>query len=86
MNSPELDPDDVRDGRAENLAASIRAILAHECLSPDEILVRLRADDPGLTLDQVLAALYQNAAVFRRRHGTWCAGSHLQKSGSRMVS
>lgn len=86
MNSPEPDPDDVRDGGAEILAASIRAILAHERLSPDEILVRLRADDPGLTLDRVLVALYQNAAVFRRQHGTWCAGNHMSHPGSRMVS
>ncbi|HQR78836.1 MAG TPA: hypothetical protein PLT68_01305 [Actinomycetota bacterium] len=89
MDSPTHHPGGGRDADAETaLAGSIRAILAQECLPPEDILIRLRADDPDLTLDQVLVTLYQNAAVFRRRHGRWCAGTHPQMSrpGSQMVS
>ena len=89
MDSPQHHgpvPDDSGDTA---LSASIRTILAQECLSPEEILARLQVDSPDLTLDRVLITLYQNAAIFRRQHGMWCTGTTrppMSRPVPRMVS
>lgn len=54
-----------------DLMTMIKQLLSHESLCPDDILSRVRAEIPGMTMDRVLIALYENSAHFRRQRGRW---------------
>ncbi|MCU0295295.1 MAG: hypothetical protein MUF33_00615 [Candidatus Nanopelagicales bacterium] len=61
----------VSEDRELPMFAAVREALTDQPLCPDDLLDIVRTADPAVTLDKLLATLYNNRQSFNRLRGRW---------------
>jgi hypothetical protein len=61
----------VGDDRELPVFTAVREALTDQPLCPDDLLDIVRTADPAVTLDKLLATLYDNRQSFNRLRGRW---------------